>query len=249
MKLHRDVLEEQLFGVDPRRSFAECLRVCQFDTKDVEADWSCPFQKLHVQYLNLHRSKARENVVASQIRAVIVTREAFLEHPLGRTFADVAKDSGRLFEEVLSFFGSRDRQQRMEDAEIHHDRPPLAGVVRELESLPAVDRFLSGVHPRRSKRLRQAIGVVVRIIMEGRGWQKTGRKGSLGVRTPASSRQPGHNTGGLAFWFIRAERYERLSGMPFRSVRERNGELQPIRRYRTSMQKRVRNPDTAAPQR
>jgi hypothetical protein len=64
--------------------------------------------------------------------------------------------------------------------------------------------------------------VVVRIIMERRGWKKTGRKGSLGVRAPKTNTpSPRHNTGGLAFWFIRGERYELKSGMPFQSVRER----------------------------
>ena len=62
----------------------------------------------------------------------------------------------------------------MEDAEIHHDRAALAGVVRELEAQPAIDRFLLTKDPRRTKRLRQAVGVVVRIIMEQRGWKKTG---------------------------------------------------------------------------
>ncbi len=63
------------------------------------------------------------------------------------------------------------------------------------------------------------------MIMEGRGWRKTGRKGSLGVRAKISGHtsRPGsyHNTGGLAFWFLRAERYERPNGIPFRSVRQR----------------------------
>jgi hypothetical protein len=67
--------------------------------------------------------------------------------------------------------------------------------------------------------------VLVRIIMQRRGWQKTGRKGSLGVRAAADPQTPNHNTGGLAFWFIRAERYERNEGMRFRSVRERCQEL------------------------
>jgi hypothetical protein len=113
----------------------------------------------------------------------------------------------------------------MEESEIHHNRPALAGVVRELESLGPVDQFLGAQHPRRTKRLRQVVGVLVRMIMEGRGWQKTGRKGSLGVRAAVSgsTSRPGtyHNTGGLAFWFLRAERYERKDGMPFRSVRQR----------------------------
>jgi hypothetical protein len=156
---------------------------------------------------------------------VRISRKDFLEDRQGRTFADVLNDPEQPFDQLLKFFNDDHRQQRMEDSEIHHDRPALAGVVRELESLDAVDRFLAAQHPRRTKRLRQVVGVIVRIIMERRGWRKTGRKGSLGVRAAISGRtsQPGsyHNTGGLAFWFLRAERYERESGMPFRSVRQR----------------------------
>ncbi|MHB8899340.1 MAG: hypothetical protein ACYC6Y_11385, partial [Thermoguttaceae bacterium] len=52
------------------------------------------------------------------------------------------------------------------------------------------------------------------------------KKGSLGVRPAVTkgNRTPGvyHNSGGLAFWFLRAERYELAEGMPFRSVRERS---------------------------
>ena len=49
------------------------------------------------------------------------------------------------FDTVLEFFNDADRQRRMEESERHHDRSPLAGVVRELEAQPAIDRFLSGV--------------------------------------------------------------------------------------------------------
>ena len=146
----------------------------------------------------------------------------FLADKQGRTFADVANDPDRPFEPVLEFFSDEDRQRRMEESEIHHDRPALAGVVRELESHPDVARFLKGLHHQKSKRFRQAVGLVVRMIMEARGWKKTGRKGSLGVRAPKTREVPHHNTGGLAFWFIRAERYERIDGMPFKSVRELN---------------------------
>jgi len=154
-----------------------------------------------------------------------ITRKDFLEDRQGRTFADVLDDAEQPFDPILEFFNDSQRQQRMEDSEIHHDRPALAGVVRELETLEPIDRFLATKHPRRTKRLRQVVGVVVRIIMERRGWQKTGRKGSLGVRAKIAGRRnrPGsyHNTGGLAFWFLRAERYERKAGMPFRSVKQR----------------------------
>ncbi len=163
-------------------------------------------------------------------RTVRITRRRFLEDRQGRTFSDVLDDPEQPFDEVLAFFNDLDRQRRMEESETHHDRPALAGVVRELEVQPAIDRFLASQHPRRTKRLRQAVGVLVRIIMEQRGWKKTGRKGSLGVRANVTkgTKTPGayHNTGGLAFWFLRAERYEHIDGMPFRSVRERAQEAE-----------------------
>ena len=150
-----------------------------------------------------------------------VTRSDFLDDRQGKTFADVVNDPEQPFQIVLDFFDDADRQRRMDESELHHDRSPLAGVVRELESQPAIDRFLAEANPRRNTRFRQAIGVLVRMIMERRGWQKTGRKGSLGVRAAGAARTPAHNTGGLAFWFVRAERYQRAEGPGFRSVRER----------------------------
>ena len=160
---------------------------------------------------------------------VTISRDDFLRDRQGRTFADVLNDPEQPLDEVLEFFNDEARQRRMEDAEIHHDRPPLAGVVRELESQSAVETFLSSKDPQRTKRLRQAVGVVVRMIMERRGWKKTGKKGSLGVRAAIAPHTaiPGacHNTGGLAFWFLRAERYEHKDGMPFLSVKERARKL------------------------
>jgi hypothetical protein len=170
--------------------------------------------------------------VVPTARTVRITRNRFLEDRQGRTFSDVLDDPQQPFDDVLAFFNDPDRQRRMEESETHHDRPALAGVVRELEAQPAVDRFLASEHPRRTKRLRQAVGVVVRIIMEQRGWRKTGRKGSLGVRVNVTrgTKTPGayHNTGGLAFWFLRAERYQCVDGMPFQSVRERAEKIQQL---------------------
>jgi hypothetical protein len=170
---------------------------------------------------------------------VHVTRKDFLEDRQGKTFADVVNDSEQPFNAVLNFFSGEDRQRRMEEAEIHHDRPPLAGVVRELESQPEIDEFLGSVQPRKNTRLRQAVGVLVRMIMERRGWRKTGRKGSLGVRAARAERTPTHNTGGLAFWFLRAERYERNEGMPFCSVRQRMQALESAAPRRPANQKRA----------
>jgi len=158
--------------------------------------------------------------------SITITRETFLQDVQGRTFSDVVNDPEQPFEAVLEFFNDDNRQRRMEESEIHHDRPPLSGVVREFESYPDIERSLAEIHTNRSLRLRQAVGMVVRMIMQARGWRKTGRKGSLGVRASNNRSYPSHNTGGLAFWFIRAERYVRIEGMPFRSVRERCRELE-----------------------
>lgn len=163
------------------------------------------------------------------MKRITVTRKDFLDDRQGRTFADIVNDPESPFDEVLQLFDDEGRQRRMEESEIHHDRSPMAGVVRELEAHPAINRFLGGVHDQRTKRFRQAVGVLVRMIMEGRGWRKTGRKGSLGVRAATALRTPDHNTGGLAFWFIRTERYERNEGMPFRSVQEQCKELEAAR--------------------
>jgi hypothetical protein len=163
---------------------------------------------------------------------VRLSRKKFLEDRQGRTFTDVVDDPEQPFDEVLAFFNDAGRQRRMEESEIHHDRPALAGVVREFEDQPRINSFFTSEHPRRAKRLRQAVGVVVRIIMEQRGWKKTGKKGSLGVRGHISkgTETPGayHNTGGLALWFLRAERYEPADGRPFRSVRERATDVESV---------------------
>ena len=157
--------------------------------------------------------------------AQTITREQFLADRHGKTFADVLADAEAPFDEVLALLNDGTRQRRMEESEVHHDRAPLAGVIRELEAEPRVGQYLATFHRRRSARFRQAIGVLVRIIMERRGWRTTGKKGSLGVRARPSAGIPHHNTGGLALWFLRAERYRRDEGMPYRSVRERCEEL------------------------
>jgi hypothetical protein len=152
----------------------------------------------------------------------------FAEDRQGRRYADVLKLD--LFQSILTFFDDPNRQRRMVESELHHDRPALAGVVRELEDQEGLDEFLATNPGHVTTRFRQAIGLVVRIIMENNGWLKTGRKGSLGVRTKPKVAIPktgaATNTGGLSVWFTRAERYEPKDGMPFRSVEKRSEEIQ-----------------------
>lgn len=167
------------------------------------------------------------NEWTDEMKNVRITRKVFSDDAQGRTFADVLNDPKQPLDSVFVFFGDPGRQRRMEESEIHHDRSPLAGVVRELEAQPEINAFLTEVHAGPSKRLRQCIGVIVRIIMQGRGWKKTGKKGSLGVRAAKSDApSPAHNTGGLAFWFLRGERYELEDGMPYRAVKDRCEELE-----------------------
>jgi len=172
---------------------------------------------------------------------VTISLAEFQRDRQGRTFSDVVGDASIPFRRVLRFFNSADRQRRMEESELHHDRAPLAGVVRELESLPEVRQVLLTAESARSKRLRQAIGVIVRMVMERRGWRKTGRKGSLGVRSStAAPERVQHNTGGLALFFLRAERYERTDGMPFHSVRRQWRELERRELERRELERECR---------
>ncbi len=151
--------------------------------------------------------------------------EQFAQDRQGRRYADVVKDARISFPAILAFFDDPDRQRRMVESELHHDRPAFAGVVRELELRDDLNEFF-GTNPGHvTTRFRQAVGVVVRIVMESKGWRTTGRKGSVGVRAKPDSKitMEGamNNTGGLSVWFTRAERYEPITGLPFRSVEER----------------------------
>ena len=156
--------------------------------------------------------------------------DVFADDIQGRRFADVANDARLSFGDILGFFDDPGRQQRMIDSELHHDRPPVAGVIRELESRDDVHGFFLANEASTTTRFRQAVGVIVRIIMDRHGWHKTGRKGSLGVRVDAAKKATGvgvyRNTGGLSLWFTRAERYVPTSGAPFRSVSERAKEVE-----------------------
>jgi len=156
--------------------------------------------------------------------------QRFAQDNQGRRFADVMTDTRISFSSILAFFDDANRQRRMVESEQDHDRPAMAGVVRELEARPDVHQFFLNNDGPITTRFRQAVGVVVKIIMADHGWRTTGRKGSLGVRsnvTPRTTRTGAyHNTGGLALWFTRAERYELRTGMPYTSVAERAQQIE-----------------------
>jgi len=142
----------------------------------------------------------------------MITMANFQNDQQGRRFTDVINDPRIDFQTVIDFFNGQDKVRRMIESELHHDRPPLAGVIKEFEAITEIDGFLSGEDSHTTTRFRQAIGVLIRMHMEQQGWNKTGRKGSLGTRakTAPGTTEPGayHNTSGLSKWFTRCERYE-----------------------------------------
>jgi len=165
--------------------------------------------------------------------------KSFLDDEQGRRFADVVNDDRLDFAVLVDFFNDSARQVRMEDAERHHDRPALAGVVREFEYTEPFKSFFPNWDGHTTRRVRQAVGVIVRMVMEARDWHKTGRKGSLGqrARVPARTVEPGayHNTSGLSWWFTRAERYERADRPPYPAVRpELPPEMRPDVTHRSA---------------
>ena len=90
-----------------------------------------------------HKETETPAMLAKLMDRVVITRQDFLRDRQGRTFADVLSDSEHVFDAVLAFLSDDQRQRRMQESEMHHDRAPLAGVVRELETQPSIDDFLS----------------------------------------------------------------------------------------------------------
>jgi len=142
----------------------------------------------------------------------MITIDDFMNDNQGRRFTDVINDPKINFKTVIDFFNGPDRIRRMIDSELHHDRPPLAGVIKEFEAIPEIDAFLGGEDGHKTTRFRQAVGVLIKLHMEAQGWETTGRKGSLGTRakTEPGTTTPGayRNISGLSKWFTRCERYQ-----------------------------------------
>lgn len=121
-------------------------------------------------------------------------RDDFAHDDHGARFSDVQAQDGPALAAVLALLDQPLSRQRMEDAELVHDRPALAGVVGSIEALPEVAALRGSRPDAQTHRFRQAAGVAVKLAMRRWGWRTTGRKGSLA---------------GMSDWFTRAERYSR----------------------------------------
>ena len=113
-----------------------------------------------------------------KIQVVVITIADFLADSHARRYADVINDPRIDFAAWLRFFSDPLRQQRLQDAERHFGRPALAGVVQELEAHGAFRVLIRDRDG--TKRHRQTIGVIVKLIMRELGWKTTGKKGFLG---------------------------------------------------------------------
>ena len=136
-----------------------------------------------------------------------LTKDDFLRDPQGAKFRDVTTALGVAFDAWIAFFSDKNRERRMEESEIHHDRPALAGVIRELEKTVCFEDFLKKNPGPGTARGRQAIGVIVRLVMEKLGWKTTGKKGSLGRRDKKRGNGFENTVTSLSRWFTMSERY------------------------------------------
>lgn len=100
-----------------------------------------------------------------------ITRKDFLRDRQGRELSEFLEDPALPFDDVLEFFNRKDHQLRMEESESSFKKAPLGAVVRELEALPSVQRFLAASEPPQRKQFERAITILVRMTMERLGWQ------------------------------------------------------------------------------
>ena len=114
-----------------------------------------------------------------------IARQDFLRDRQGRMLSDVLDDPELPFDTVLEFFNRGDRQHRMEESEATFHKAPLAAVVRDLESLPAMQAFLSASDPQRKKRFERSITILVRMVMERLGWQVIPQRVTKRQNSPA----------------------------------------------------------------
>jgi hypothetical protein len=110
---------------------------------------------------------------------VPINLQVFETDDHGCTFGDILRDpdARKALSLGLAIINSAEAQRRL---------------VNQIERVPAVRERLARRNTD-ADRLKMALGTAVRIVMERRGWRRTGRKSAVGVGE----------------FFSRAERYER----------------------------------------
>lgn len=145
----------------------------------------------------------------------------FISDPHGTWFYDL----GPTVEYLVEFFGERHRLRRMKEAEVHHDRPAIAGVVLELEADQKIRSWVASATkaPAFHRRL-QCLGAVVGFLMRRSGWRPSGRK----------------TTVGLSHWLTKAERYMPPESDPVYAIwRARHPDWEPRKHPKPRRRRRV----------
>lgn len=124
--------------------------------------------------------------------AVPINLQVFEADDHGGTFGDILREARNELSAGLKVMNGAEAQRRMEYSELDHERPAIAGLIKELERVDLIRQCLAH-RDTRADRLKMALGTAARIVMQGRGWRKTGRKTAVGVGE----------------FFSKAERYER----------------------------------------
>jgi hypothetical protein len=131
---------------------------------------------------------ARLLIATESFKPVKITLADFLADFQGQKFSSIVKSPLWDFELILNFLSTPEAQRRMLDSIIHHERPPVAGIIKELE------RILNpiGLDPNLDQtRAKQAIGIAVKIVMEKLGYQLSkGKTTSLDTLTKWFARVP-----------------------------------------------------------
>ena len=100
----------------------------------------------------------------------------FTDDPHATRYRDELDRHPEAFRRLFALLNDPTNEQRLVDAEMHR-LPALCGVVRFIESDPAIEPVLA--EGRGAHRFRQTVGVAVKLKMAKLGWRTTGRKGTV----------------------------------------------------------------------
>ncbi len=100
----------------------------------------------------------------------------FLDDPHASKYRGELARRPEAFGRLFAILNDPANEQRLIDAEMHK-LPALCGVVRFIESDPAIKAVL--VEDRPGPRFRQTVGVALKLKMAKLGWRSTGKKGTV----------------------------------------------------------------------
>jgi len=150
----------------------------------------------------------------------IITKSDLLADPAGSRFTDILRGGnvhGQHVERWIDFLNTEDRSYRLLVAARDHQTAALKGVLAEAECQPWVTGYFDKQTLRATLRTKMCLGVLVRLHMEGWGWEAAGKKAHLGKRAVNREQEingqtviltPKHNGSGFSSYFTMSELYK-----------------------------------------